>query len=536
MANRKTQRGQLKRLQHKLIPVNMIICIISLVAAATMFFMPLFQINLGNITSHPEVIKFVDDMVTEALNNEVGSTDDESGDIMANIDVPKIIVPVIDSVLVNIDGNVSMSTYDILQLATSEDPGASVMNLVFSESDGLLKQLTDSLVKAVMDLPKNKQLTDAIEEVVLTTVSTQVKAGLPEEYKNLVDEKEIVSTFKALNDVKSEEEAIQVIDDYLAKLEENNSALGVMNESAKEEIKEMVSKAYRETVEYTKEGEEDNFSIEGMICVAASEALSTEELDGLRGEDGAIDLGALLEKFLGGGTETPEANAGASTAFGTKVVFEGEAGDGEKEETGGSESGPIENPPASGETQPGESGANEEEVYTKYEDLFGAYIKIDEAKVHAQVKKIVDENVGSQLDGMVTTIDDLNQTFPVFYVAFGVFAFCAATWVILFLFAFFRMFSKNKRFTTWYVKIFGCLPVVLFWLLPLVAGWAIPTYFPTLLGEWQWALPVVLSSLGTSTWISGICYVVLWVVMILWAFPIKHKIRKIIKQRKAERY
>ena len=84
----------------------------------------------------------------------------------------------------------------------------------------------------------------------------------------------------------------------------------------------------------------------------------------------------------------------------------------------------------------------------------------------------------------------------------------------------------------WYVKLFGAIPVILFWLAPIVAGWAIPAYFPALLGEFAWALPVILGALGTTTWVSGICYVVLWALSIFWAFPVKCKIRRLIKQRR----
>ena len=84
----------------------------------------------------------------------------------------------------------------------------------------------------------------------------------------------------------------------------------------------------------------------------------------------------------------------------------------------------------------------------------------------------------------------------------------------------------------WYVKLFGAIPVILFWLAPIVAGWAIPAYFPALLGEFAWALPVILGALGTTTWVSGICYVVLWVLSVFWAFPVKCKIRRLIKQRR----
>lgn len=97
--------------------------------------------------------------------------------------------------------------------------------------------------------------------------------------------------------------------------------------------------------------------------------------------------------------------------------------------------------------------------------------------------------------------------------------FFAFVWAVLFLFAFFRLFAKNKRFLMWYVKIFGILPCLLFGVLPLAAGALIG-------GE----IAAVLGMLSTMAWVSGGCYVLLWLVSIFWAFPIKRKIRALNKQ------
>lgn len=95
-------------------------------------------------------------------------------------------------------------------------------------------------------------------------------------------------------------------------------------------------------------------------------------------------------------------------------------------------------------------------------------------------------------------------------------------WAVLFLFAFFRLFAKNKRFLMWYVKIFGVFPCLLFGVLPLV-GKAVAG------GE----IAAVLGAVSTLTWISGGCWVLLWLVSIFWAFPIKRKIRALNRQLKA---
>lgn len=558
MAKRKEKTGQMKRLQRKLVPLNIIVSIMAVVAAVTLFFSPLLEIKLGNITGNPEVIKFVDDKISEALDNGTDSVEGQTGDLLAGIDVPKIIVPVVESVVTKVNGNVSVSTYSLLGLATSKDPGEAVADMFLSEKDGLLTQLTESLVRAVMDLPQNKEVQDAIEEVILVSMSTQVKASVPEEYKDLVEPDALAQTLKSMDDAKSEEEVLVIIDDYLAEVEAKNSDGGVMDPEKKQEIKDMMSKVYQDTVEHTKDENGDNFSVEALVCVAASGVLNSEEMDEVRNEDGSVDLMALIDKMMGsigGGSEggSPEEGGGSSaSALKSAVVLEGEVigpdasgeggeGDGgsvggnEGAESGGtteggSESGGTGTPEEGGST---EGGATVEvKVYTTYEDLFGKAVKLDEDEVRTQVRKLVDEYVGVYIEQAVDMINDMNGQFPVFWIAFGAFALFAGVWAIMFLFAFLRLFSKNKRFTMWYVKLLGAIPVIIFWLAPIVAGWVIPQYFPTLLGEFAWALPVLLGALGTMTWVSGICYVVLWLLSIFWAFPVKRKIRKMIKQRK----
>lgn len=543
MSELTTGKGPMRRLQSKLIPLNIIVSIISVIAAVTLFFMPLLEIKLEKITSNPEVVKFVDDKISEALDNGADSVEGQTGDLLADIDIPKIIVPVVESVFMQVKGNVAVSAFSLLGLAMSEDPGEAVAEMLLSEKDGLLTQLTDSLVKAVMDLPQNKQVQDAIEEVILVSMSTQVKANVPEEFKSFVEPDELAKTLKSMDEAKSEEEALQKIDEYLAAVEAKNTDGGEMDAAKKQEIRDMVSKVYQDTVEHTKdENGEDNFSVEAMVCVAASGVLNSEEFDEVRNEDGSVDLMAFINKMMGG-TQEGEGGEGAepsAKALKSAVVYDGEVtapapADGNEDgATGGgegNESGGTEENPGDGSTG-GDGTPAEIKVYTTYEDLFGKAVKLDENEVRTEVEKLVDGYVGVYIEQAVTTINDMNATFPVFWVVFGAFALFAGVWAIMFLFAFLRLFSKNKRFTMWYVKLFGAIPVILFWLAPIVAGWAIPAYFPALLGEFAWALPVILGALGTTTWVSGICYVVLWALSVFWAFPVKCKIRRLIKQRR----
>lgn len=123
--------------------------------------------------------------------------------------------------------------------------------------------------------------------------------------------------------------------------------------------------------------------------------------------------------------------------------------------------------------------------------------------------------------------DTIAQVEPILKMVAIALLFFTAVWLILFLFAFLHLFAKNKRFTMWYVKLFGFLPCLIFGVAPLVAGAIVPGM------EGGAEIAGILGMISTMTWISGACYILLWVISIFWAFPIKRKIRAYNKQLKA---
>lgn len=123
--------------------------------------------------------------------------------------------------------------------------------------------------------------------------------------------------------------------------------------------------------------------------------------------------------------------------------------------------------------------------------------------------------------------DAIAQVEPILKIVAIALLFFTAVWLILFLFAFLHLFAKNKRFTMWYVKLFGFLPCLIFGVAPLVAGAIVPGM------EGGAEIAGILGMISTMTWISGACYILLWIISIFWAFPIKRKIRAYNKQLKA---
>lgn len=123
--------------------------------------------------------------------------------------------------------------------------------------------------------------------------------------------------------------------------------------------------------------------------------------------------------------------------------------------------------------------------------------------------------------------DTIAQVEPILKIVAIALLFFTAVWLILFLFAFLHLFAKNKRFTMWYVKLFGFLPCLIFGVAPLVAGAIVPGM------EGGAEIAGILGMISSMTWISGACYILLWIISIFWAFPIKRKIRAYNKQLKA---
>lgn len=129
--------------------------------------------------------------------------------------------------------------------------------------------------------------------------------------------------------------------------------------------------------------------------------------------------------------------------------------------------------------------------------------------------------------------DDARMTgTALFGVAAVTIGFTSALWLVMALIAFIRIFTPNKRFTMWYVKLFCWLPCVLFVALPFAAV-ALAPMFSSLVGAEASAAFEMLASLpvsfGGSGIVSGICLALLWLVSIFWLFPIKRRIRRLNK-------
>lgn len=144
--------------------------------------------------------------------------------------------------------------------------------------------------------------------------------------------------------------------------------------------------------------------------------------------------------------------------------------------------------------------------------------------------ELTDESLGGYLGGSTKLFQQIKGYAQYFDYAFYAMAGFAGVWGILFLFALFHILGRNKRFTMWYAKLFGGIPCLLFGGLTIVLQNAtLLAALEPLLAAIGLALSFPLAGISTMTWISGVCYILMWLASIIWAFPIKHKIRKLRK-------
>ncbi|MCD8286026.1 MAG: hypothetical protein LUD50_02215, partial [Clostridia bacterium] len=109
-------------------------------------------------------------------------------------------------------------------------------------------------------------------------------------------------------------------------------------------------------------------------------------------------------------------------------------------------------------------------------------------------------------------------------------AFPAALWAILAIAAFRRLFSKNKKVGMWYVKLCCIWPCILFFILPCVLLAVLPGYLGV-----EGLFASVSVAIGGSGIVTGICYLLMWVVSIFMCFPTKRKLRRLKAEIKASR-
>ncbi len=591
---RRTRGQEIKRLQKKLIPVNLIVCILCIVAALSLFFMPVVKINLATIVGDKTLRAIITDVAVEKVNAYIeqagdsldgslggnggaenggeqnngdepaartadgagdasdggndGTTDGTDGesegsvsikDLLKEIDVRELVEKLVGEIFDELKADISVSSQNSLKVLAAKDKADTLLNeLFFNEAKGFITSLERTLVSGFGNAfnAAGKLVQGAVVKAVVVPA---LKENLPAEYAELVVAEELQATIDSLDGAKSAQAASDTIIDYIDGLAEASGEIEKLTEDQKAEVSKQITQLYDKTVAETGEG---NFSVEAMISVMASEMLGgvgdfnlSDIIAGFVGGNGGNDGengngGTTPENPDGTDGEKPEAGIVKMLVLTRLALAEGEA---DGTENDGSDN--------NGGQNEGENNNGGEVVkYTSYR-----------AMGEGLARGFIGENFSQTLKGTImSSVGENEQVFGYYgYVFIGI-GFFILLWAILFLFSFFHMFARNKRFMMWYVKLFCAWPCIIFWLVPLLVKNVLAKAFPqiyaqvidfvvgfvgnalkiTVTAEQATGLfNAVLSSLQTFAWISGICYLVLWIISICWAFPIKHKIRRLNK-------
>lgn len=484
-----------KRLQRKLIPLNIVVCVISLVAALTLFLTPILKINVGKILQDEATENYVEDLAEGFIPANEGE----------GLDYKPVLVEIVKNIIGNAEGFITISASDALGVLTAgENKGEKVLDELLFNDKALATKLINSLVDGISDVIESDKGKDAIEKALMNTLSSQIIDSVEDEKLKSVLEKnsdELNKILKQLGDPKKAQAdcGAAVAEEYVEKLDELLGPDTNITAEEKQEFIKSVTDMYKDTQANLKEGE--NVSLEAIICVTVSNQFDLNKLD----------LGNLFgdKKKDGDGEPSPA----------KKAVDEELTGEDPDTEPGTDPGNDPNEDPA--EEKPSKSP---EEIATSYDELLGLMGFNKEAKDN--LKKDMRTSFHDWLNGKIEekNIDKYLAYYG--YLFYGMLAFIVP-WLVLFLFSFLHIFAGNKRFMTWYVKLICWIPSLI-WLGIKLFPW-IGGKFGLLDGDSGRIIKVALKGVTSFTWINGLCYVLLWLVMIFWAFPIKHKIRKLRK-------
>ena len=501
MGKSKTQKEQ--ALQRKLIPVNIIVCIICLVAALTLFLTPILTIDVGKVLRDDRVMEFVDEKIDGSIKGDLEDTD------QSDIDYKPVVTMLVKNILGKAEGKISISAVSAFRVLTSSEKKSDKVldELLFGEK-ALATNLINSVVDGVANMFSTNEGKTLLEEAIMSTLTTAILDSVEDqELAQTVakNTQELVGIFKELG---SEEAAADngaaVAEKFIDRIDEMLGEDIQIDEKDKEEFVKQITDLYSNTKEeLEKQGKDDSVSIESIICVNISENFDLE----------ALNLEKLFDGLLG--------NKSSESAVHIKAVDlelgEEQEGSGEAEDDG-QESGDSVN-----------TGSGNGVPATNYDELLEkmGFDKETKENLKAKMRTTLNNELNDYVnDGPIA--DYLEYYVYVFY-AMLVFI---GLWMILFLFAFFHLFAKNKRFTSWYVKLFCWIPPLIWLLLALFPKVATKVSFISSFwnGENSALVKAVFGGIGSMTWISGLCYLLLWIVTLFWAFPIKRKIKKVRKE------
>ena len=160
---------------------------------------------------------------------------------------------------------------------------------------------------------------------------------------------------------------------------------------------------------------------------------------------------------------------------------------------------------------------------TTYEELATRIADGETGNSDGTAYEEVDADFGSML-GIFEPLTMIGRYMKYFFYVMVAFM---APWGFLILFALLHLLLPNKRVSVWYIDLFGALPCLIFWVAPRALG-------AILSAKLSGSFGAIFAAIGSYAWVSGICFLVVLLLSIIWAGPIKRKIRRLKKVKVEE--
>lgn len=467
------------RLQKRLVPVNIAVCVLCLVAAITLFLCPILTVDIGKMLH--------DDKLQSSINSSVNGLMGEGFSIASSekINYAPVMSGIAVSTLDKVDVVVSVSAVDAYAVLNDEDGQKSrelVDSLLFGDT-GIITGTVNGIIDGIVTLISSEETRRTIENSLVAAVSAALLAGtefaLPEDKLT-----QIADTFKRIETLEDGNVA-PVIDELIEELLGENA--DAIPPETRQKVIDEIQTVYDNTAAHLG-GEPVTY--EAILCVAVSSNVDITK----------FDLASVL-KGMFENTDDPSGN--------------GESG---AQDNGAQDNGALSVKPFNADD--GGTSENEFTVVTSYAGLFEA-MGLTEENIDA-----LKTEIKTSLVSVIEPYTDGATEYVAYYgyVFYGMLAFITP-WLLLFTFSLIHMFANNKRFMMWYVKLVCWIPSAI-WLALRFAPALITKFAPAVSESGAgWIIDLVFGCVNSYTWINGLCYCILWLISIFWAFPIKHKIR-----------
>ena len=231
------------RLQRKLIPLNIVVCILCLVAAISLLFAPLVKINLNDLSDLKELI--VNSSEDGEYDDDSNSDSDSDSELPWGIDEKTFMTVMID---VLFDDELSFSAIDLVNFANSDE--RVMLPYLLSKTSKIMGRLMDMVIIPAI-------IQDSLEELGVDTEDFDF---------SVINEK-----FDAFNHVKSEEDMRNAASDWIDEIARVGNY--EIDPEGKEQALEYYVDIYYDTIEVTG----GDFSIEKYVCIVFSEGMGLDE-------------------------------------------------------------------------------------------------------------------------------------------------------------------------------------------------------------------------------------------------------------------